>query len=259
MKDIDTGEQDVLFELSGEVGVITLNRPKRMNAVTTRLRNLLIDRLDASNRDPNVGAILLKGAQSNAFSSGQDLEEAARIDWDTIIEWQTAQRRLYDAVRNLDKPCVVQIDGVCAGAGFHIALLSDWRVATADSRWGQPEVKVGLASIVGPHFIGLHVGHTHNAQLSLMADLISGQRAHEMGMVSQIVPREALAESAMAQARKFSALPRTAVRLTKRRFREVTQKDFDEACTAGIRAQLECFQAGEPQRLMAEFLARRKS
>ncbi|ARP84654.1 enoyl-CoA hydratase [Bordetella genomosp. 8] len=254
-----TKTAEVLVTKIDDIGILTLNRPARMNAITTSLRNELIARLEAFNADDSVGAIVIKGAESNAFSSGQDLEEAAQIDWKTIISWQQAQKRMYDAVRELDKPCVIQVDGVCAGAGFHIALLADWRVATPESRWGQPEVKVGLASITGPHFMSLHIGNTHNVQLSVMADLISGQRAYEMGLISELTSPELLAETAMRQARKLATLPRTAVRLTKQRLRAVSQQAYDDACVAGIRAQLECFEAGEPQKLMSEFLKRRKN
>lgn len=258
MSHTEATTDEVIGHVENGVGVVTLNRPGRMNAVTFSSRAILISILRAFDEDPGIGAIVIRGADSRSFSSGQSLDETAAVQLDTIIAWQEDQKRMYDAVRNLTKGCVSVVDGICAGAGFHVALLSDWRIATVRSRWGQPEVKVGLASITGPYMIGMHVGLTHNVQLSLMGDLITGQRAYEMGLVTELAEESALMSTAMERAAKLAAIPRTAMRLTKQRFRAATQSAFDEAVTAGIRAQLECFADGEPHRLMSEFIAKRK-
>ena len=248
---------EVRTELQESVAVITLNRPERMNAVSHALRTQLIDALDAANRDDAVRAVLITGAGERAFCAGQDLDEAADVDWRRIVPWLNAQRAMYQAVRDLDKPCVAALNGVTAGAGFQIALCADWRIAAPDTRLGQPEVKAGLASIVGSYLMTLHVGMTHNVQMSLSGELIDGQRAYEIGLVTELAAPAELATAAMVRARKLAALPATAVRLSKQRLRAMSQAQFDEACVAGIRAQLECYAAGEPQEAMARFLAAR--
>ncbi|WP_454732692.1 MULTISPECIES: enoyl-CoA hydratase/isomerase family protein [Cupriavidus] len=252
-------ENEVAVALDGGVAVVTLNRPGRMNAVNDALRAQLIASLDELNRAPAVRAVVLAGAGARAFCSGQDLDEAAAVTWQQIVPWLNRQRAMYQAVRDLDKPCVAAVHGVAAGAGFQVALCADWRIATPDSRWGQPEVKAGLASIVGSYLMMLHVGHTHNAQMSLSGDLVSGQRAYEIGLVTELAAADALMDAALARARVLAALPPTAVRLSKQRLRALSQPGFDEACVAGIRAQLECYADGEPQRVMAAFLEKRKS
>src|SRR6478672_8651990 len=100
------------MELQGDVAVITLNRPERMNAVSQALRAQLINALDAANRDDAVRAVLITGAGERAFCAGQDLDEAAGIDWRGIVPWLNAQRAMYQAVRDLDKPCVAALNGV---------------------------------------------------------------------------------------------------------------------------------------------------
>ncbi|WP_420995617.1 enoyl-CoA hydratase/isomerase family protein [Cupriavidus sp. 30B13] len=252
-------ENEVTVALDGGVAVVTLNRPGRMNAVNDALRAQLIASLDELNRAPAVRAVVLAGAGARAFCAGQDLDEAAAVTWQQIVPWLNRQRAMYQAVRDLDKPCVAAVQGVAAGAGFQVALCADWRIATPDSRWGQPEVKAGLASIVGSYLMTLHVGHTHNAQMSLSGDLVSGQRAYEIGLVTELTAADALTGAALARARALAALPPTAVRLSKQRLRAMSQPGFDEACVAGIRAQLECYADGEPQRVMAAFLEKRTS
>jgi enoyl-CoA hydratase/carnithine racemase len=201
--------------------------------------------------------VVLAGEGGRALSSGQDLEELAAIDLNGIVNWQREQKLLLDSFRKLTKPFVTAIEGICVGLGFHMALCTDWRVAPETSTWGQPEVKVGLASIVGPYLINLHVGRTHNLQLSLMAELISGQKAHEVGLLTELCDENDALVVAIKRAKRMAALPRNAVRLTKERYCALTQSGFDEAFAAGVEAQKQCFAAGEPQRLIAAFLAKR--
>lgn len=251
--------EPVLVERDGSLAVVTLNRPARMNAVDDALRGELIAALGRLNADASVRAVVLTGAGGRAFCAGQDLDEAAAVTWQQIVPWLNRQRAMYQAVRDLDKPCVAAVRGVAAGAGFQLALCADWRLTTPDSRWGQPEVKAGLASIVGSYLMTLHVGHTHNVQMSLSGELVSGQRAYEIGLVTALHADAELMDAAVARARSLAALPSTSVRLSKQRLRAMTQPGFDDACVAGIRAQLECYADGEPQRVMAAFLEKRNT
>lgn len=246
--------QSVLVEIQeGGVALVTLNRPASLNAVNQTLRSALIAALEQLNHHPEVRAIVLTGAGDRAFCAGQDLEEASAIEWKQIASWLTAQRAMYQAVRELDKPCVVAINGVAAGAGMQLALCADWRIASPDARIGQPEVKAGLASIVGSYLMSLHTSLTHNTQLSLSGELISGQRAHEIGLITELAHIDVLG-TALTRARSLAQHPATAIRQSKQRFRALTQPGFDDACTAGIRAQLECYASGEPQTTMRAFL-----
>jgi enoyl-CoA hydratase/carnithine racemase len=228
-----------------------------MNAVNQALRERLVDALKSANQDERVRAVVITGAGDRAFCAGQDLDEASDVDWKKLVPWLNAQRAMYQAVRDLDKPCVAAINGVAAGAGFQIALCADWRVIAPDTRIGQPEVKAGLASIVGSYLMTLHVGMTHNLQLSLSGDLITGQRAYEIGLVTELAGQDDVLPAAFRRACALAALPANAIRLSKQRFRAMTQPQFDEACVAGIRAQLECYAQGEPQEAMSRFLAAR--
>jgi enoyl-CoA hydratase/carnithine racemase len=249
---------EVKVENLGEVSIITLDRPARMNAVSQALRAQFIDALTAANKDDRIRAVVITGAGNRAFCAGQDLDEASDVDWKRIVPWLNAQRAMYQAVRDLDKPCVAALNGTAAGAGFQIALCADWRIAAPEIRIGQPEVKAGLASIVGSYLMTLHVGLTHNVQLSLSGELINGQRAYEIGLVTELTTRENILAAALKRAQVLAALPATATRLSKQRFRAMTQPGFDDACVAGIRAQLECYAQGEPQEAMSRFLAARE-
>jgi len=247
----------VICEKRDGIGIVRLNRPDRLNAVNTALRTELIALLSELNRDETVRAIVLTGAGDRAFSAGQDLDESVDVTPTDIPRWLNHQRAMYQAVRDLDKGCVAAVNGIAAGAGFQLTLCADLRIGHADVRLGQPEVLAGLASIVGSYLMSLYVGESANRQLSLTGELIDGRRAHAMGLLNELVARDEVMPAALREAAKMAAVPPTAMRLTKERFRLRTQPGFDEACNAVIRYHLENYASGEPQAVQRAFLARR--
>ncbi len=252
--------------------VLTLNRPDALNAIDTALREALVGALAGANADAGVGAVVITGA-GKGFCSGQDLSETARYALDDVPDWLRANHRLYGAVRALDKPAVAAFNGVAAGAGFQIGLCCDLRVGYPEMRIGQPEIKAGLASIVGSQmmtqYLGYghnvdsqmmtqYLGYGHNVELSLLGELLDGRRAHELGLLNRLVEREQVLPVAMELAGRLAAQPPTAMRLTKQRFRALTQPGFDAALDAAIAAQESAYRSGEPQAAMARFLAGRR-
>src|SRR5215510_2960733 len=248
----------VLVESLGSVAAVMLNRPESLNAVNVEMRQALIGTLSRLNREAAVQALIIKGAGERAFCSGQDLNETARYTLDDVDQWLTQQHAMYQAVRDLDKPCVVAWNGVAAGAGYQIGLCSDLRVGYPELKIGQPEIKAGLASIVGSYLMTLHLGLSQNVQMSLTGELISGQRAYELGLVNYLVPRAQVVEKSLALAADLANLGSTAIKLTKQRFRELTQVDFEASLDRAKKAQREAYLSGEPQRAMRAFLEARK-
>lgn len=250
----------IRVEREGAIAVVRLHRPDQMNAVNHDLRTGLAATLAELDDDASVGAIVLAGSGPRAFCAGQDLNEAAAMKFEHLVAFIEAQHAMYRAVRGVNKPTVAAIHGAAAGAGFQIALCADLRVSTANARLGQPEVKAGMASIVGTYLMTLHIGMGHNMELSLTGELISGRRAFEIGLVQQVVEEntpEAVLAAAMVRAQALAVLPAVALRVSKQRMRALTQPDFDEACVAGIRYQLECYSAGTPQAAIAAFFKER--
>jgi len=248
----------VLAERRDSVAIVSLNRPESLNAVNVEMRQALIETLARLNADTTVKAVVIKGAGERAFCSGQDLNETARYTLDDVDEWLTRQHAMYQAVRDLDKACVVAWNGVATGAGYQIGLCSDLRVGYPELKLGQPEIRAGLASIVGSYLMTLHLGLSQNVQMSLTGELIGGQRAYELGLINHLVPREDVLDQALAAAAELSKLGPTATRLTKQRFRQLTQPGFDAALTAAKAAQREAYLSGEPQEAMRRFFERRK-
>ncbi len=246
----------ILTEQRGRVQIVTLNRPSVLNAVSPELRAAFTAAMKAVEADAAVGAVVVTGA-GKAFSAGQDLNETANLGIDDVRGWCSAMRAMYQSVRDLSKPAVAAYNGIAAGAGMQIGLCCDVRVSHPGARIGQPETRAGLASIVGTYLMSLYVGHGPNRELSLSGGLVSGERAHAIGLVDHLVSESEVLEKAIAIAEELLKVPPVAMRLTKERLRALTQSGFDEATAAGIRYSLEAYATGEPQRIMKGFLAER--
>lgn len=241
------------------VARLTLNRPAQMNAINAAMRDALINAISALAKDQRVRCVVVTGAGDRAFSSGQDLGEAATFTQADVAIWLTHQRVMFQALREFEKPIVAAFNGLAAGAGFQIGMLCDARVGYADMRIGQPEVRAGLASIIGSYFMQQYLPHGRNVELSLSGKLISGQEAYDWALLSKLAPRDEVVGIAIQIAQSIAAQPPLAVALTKRRFQETTQADFDKAIAAAINANTIAYGTGLPQKKMAEFLAQRSA
>jgi enoyl-CoA hydratase/carnithine racemase len=248
---------EVKLERRDALAVVALNRPESLNAINRAMREGLIDVLREVNADPAVRAVVIAGAGERAFCSGQDLAETVAYTIDDVDEWLTRQHAMYQAVRDLDKPCVVAWNGVAAGAGYQIGLCADLRVGYPELKLGQPEIKAGLASIVGSYLMTLQVPLSLNQQLSITGELFSGQRGYEIGLINYLVPRPEVLGKALQVAGEVAKLGATALRLTKRRFRELSQPGFDAALVAAKEIQKEAYRSGEPQAAMHRFFEAR--
>jgi len=244
----------VRLERRETVALVTLNRPEVLNAINVAMRETLITLLSELNKDEGVRAIVITGGGERAFCSGQDLEETSKYGVGDVDAWLTRQHAMYAAVRDLDKPCIIAFNGTAAGAGFQIGLCADLRVGFPDMKLGQPEIKAGLASIVGSYLMTMHLGLSKNVELSLTGELISGRTAHEIGILNHLVPKDEVLGKSLALAAEMAKLAPTAMRLTKQRFRKLTQPGFEAALEEAKVAQKLAYASGEPQAAMRKFL-----
>ncbi|MEO8166030.1 MAG: enoyl-CoA hydratase/isomerase family protein [Betaproteobacteria bacterium] len=247
----------VILERREAVAIVILNRPEVLNAIDVAMRETLITLLAELNKDDAVRAIVITGAGERAFCSGQDLEETSKYGVGDIDAWLTRQHAMYAAVRDLDKPCIIAFNGTAAGAGFQIGLCADLRIGYAQLKLGQPEIKAGLASIVGTYLMTMHLGLSKNSELSLTGELISGQTAFDIGILNHLVPKEDVLTKALSLAADMAQLAPTAMRLTKQQLRMLTQTGFEAALEKAKVAQKEAYASGEPQAAMRRFLEAR--
>jgi enoyl-CoA hydratase len=249
----------ITVENRDAITILTFNRPKLRNALSEALRQEVITALAAFNTDNNQRALILTGTGDKAFSAGQDLKEAEDINVETAAEWQEQMRSYLAAIRELDKPCIAAVNGDAIGAGFYSALLCDIRIAHAGIRMGQPELNVGFPSIVGTRLMYMTLGHSTTVELSLSGRLMDGEEALRRELITELVTQERVMPCAIEWAKKLAAKPPLAMKLTKQALREYTQDLFDGALDTGKRMQTLAYASGEPQRVIAEFMARKNN
>jgi enoyl-CoA hydratase len=249
--------QYLIVQIEGEVGLITLNRPKSLNAWNRPMRNELIAALREFERDAAIRAIILTGSGERAFCAGQDLKEAKDFDPQGAEDWIEEWRVLYGSIRSLSKPLVAGLNGVAAGSGFQVALLADVRIGHPGVMMGQPEINSGILSITGPWIMREILGLSRTIELTLTGRMMNAEECLRTGLIHHLVGREEVKAEAMKTAGELAAKPPHAMRLIKKRFQEVTEASFQETMDAAVRYHREAYETGEPQEYMRRFLADR--
>jgi enoyl-CoA hydratase/carnithine racemase len=212
---------EILWSLDGGVGVITLNRPDQMNAISPPLENELHRLLKEAEADPAVRAIVLTGA-GRAFSAGYDLGEdnieppdgKPRAS-DALTYWWNVDTRSTDhhlAIMRLAKPVIAAVNGWCLGGALWYALCSDITLASDRAVFGQPEVREIQNSTF--MFAAL-AGWKHAHRYALTGDHFDAAEAERIGIINEVVPHEELMSRATALAARIALLPPDTVRLNK--------------------------------------------
>lgn len=242
------------IESRGRTAVLRLNRPASLNALSVELARAIARGLVDLDRDAAIDGIVLTGAGDRAFCAGVDLKEARAVQVHEIETWFGAVCNIYKQILLTEKPVIAALNGVAAGGGFQMALVSDQRVAHRGTRMGQPEINAGIPSVMGSYWMSLHLGWSKNQELSMTGRLMDAEEALTLGLVNHLVDAEAVVSKACEIAESFAAKPSVAWKRTKARFREIALAGFDEAFRAGVLGQQEAYANGEPQAVIDAFL-----
>ena len=209
-------QSSVKYELRGSTALILLNRPHRLNAVVPALVDGLLDALGRAKAD-DARVVVLAG-QGRAYCAGYDLKEPEPVE--TRDETRSRMQRLQDVTRRIvdfPGPVISAVHGYALGAGAEFAFGSDIVVAGEDAVFGFPEVEVGLSVTGGiTMLLPRAVGLVRAKELILLGERFSAARAHELGLVSRVVPAGAHLEASLALADELAARPATSLRLAKR-------------------------------------------
>jgi enoyl-CoA hydratase len=255
----NSNERAVLTDISEGLATLTLNKPHKLNAWDTPMRAEISQILRDWNTDRRVRAVIMTGAGERAFSAGQDLDETEKFQsGNDGANWFQSWRDFYNAIRNLDKPCLAALNGVAAGSAFQAAMLTDVRVGHPAVRMGQAEINSGIPSVTGPMLMLPRIGLSRTVELTLTGRMMEAGECHAIGLLNYLVERpDQVLGKTREVAEAMAAKPAMAMRLSKARFRQVTQPAFDEAFENGSVYQAEAFASGEPQAAMRVFFAER--
>ena len=247
---------EIIEETLNKITIIKLNRPEKRNALNYAMVDKLVESFVRLEKESNCKAIVLTGIGNLAFCSGMDLSVLKNFDAQSAVEWVSKLKVLYSSIRLFNKPCIGAINGIAAGAGYQIALLCDLRVGSPSTTMSQPEINVGLPSIIGPGLMFSTIGLSKTSELAYTGRSISPKELLELGLVYDIVPENILLTEAIEMAENLANKSPVAFKLTKCNLRDMTQKNFDEVFNQAMKFQKKAFTSGEPQKIISSKLNR---
>jgi enoyl-CoA hydratase len=207
------GYETIKVERDGSVGIVTLDRPKVLNALNVQLMTELVDALQELDRDGDIRCIALVGSD-RAFAAGADIGEMAQAQpVDLLFENRFAR---WDLIRQVSKPIIAGVSGFALGGGCELAMTCDMIVASETAQFGQPEINLGIIpGAGGTQRLTRAVGKAVAMDVILSGRLLSAQEALAAGLVSRVVAAEAWRDEALALARTVAAKSPVALRCGK--------------------------------------------
>jgi len=233
--EVSMAYEHILTERDGPVGVVTLNRPKQLNALSGPLMEELVAALEAFERDDEIRAIILTGGPS-VFAAGADLKEFAVQN---AVGMLTNNRiALWDRIKAISKPLIAAVSGFALGGGCELAMLCDMIIASETARFGQPEINVGLMpGAGGTQRLTRTVGKFKAMEMVMTGKFIDAREAERRGLANRVVPPEVLLDEAKRLGFELAEKPPISLRLAK----ECVVKAFETTLAEGIEYERKLF------------------
>jgi enoyl-CoA hydratase/carnithine racemase len=202
----------IIYEKQDGTAYITLNRPKALNAYNIRMRDELYEVLGAVRDDPEVGAVILKGAGDKAFCAGADLTEFLTAPAPVIARRARFERDVWGLFLSIDKPFIAALHGYVLGSGIEMALCCDIRLASGDARFGLPEPGLGIIPAAGgSQTLPRTIGRAAALEMLMSGRWLTAEEAYQLKLVNRVVSRAELLPEADKLADKIKSNDRRAV------------------------------------------------
>ena len=248
--------ETILVETRGKVGLVTLNRPKALNALNAQVLADLLAALKAFDADPAIAASVITGSEK-AFAAGADIKEMASMDYagaylaDTFSGWEDFTRTR--------KPVIAAVAGYALGGGCELAMMCDFIIAADTAKFGQPEITLGvMPGMGGSQRLARFVGKSKAMDMVLTGRMMDAAEAERCGLVSRVVPAADLLEEALKAAGKIAEFSLPAVIMAK----EAVNRSYETTLAEGLRFERRLFHSmfalDDQKEGMAAFVEKRK-
>ena len=251
--------KNVLLQKEGSLAIVTINRPKALNALNTETLNELDLVLDEIENDDNVYAVIVTGAGEKAFVAGADISEMKDKNVLEGRKFGLLGNKIFRKVETLGKPVIAAVNGFALGGGCELSMACDIRIASEKAKFGQPEVSLGITpGFGGTQRLARLVGMGMAKELIYSAKNINAEEAFRIGLVNKVVAPENLMEEAKKLANKIAGRAPIAVRLCKQAINRGIQVDIDTAINIEAEIFGECFSTEDQKDAMTAFVEKKK-
>jgi enoyl-CoA hydratase len=250
--------ENILVSIEGNVGLIQLNRPKVLNALSGALMVELGDATESMDRDPGVRCIVIHGSE-RAFSAGADIDQMKSATPIGMIENNWINRN-FGRLRQVSKPIIAAVSGYCLGGGCELAMTCDMIIASESAQFGQPEINIGIIpGAGGTQRLPRALGKSRAMELILTGKFIPAREAEARGLVSRVVPVELYLEEAKTLAREIAGKAPVAVKFAKEAVNKVYELPLGEGLEYESRLFYMLFSTEDQKEGMAAFVEKRKA
>ena len=250
-------ESLVLVETRGRVGLLTLNRPKQLNALNDALMDELGAALSVFDANPDIGCIVITGSEK-AFAAGADI--GAMKEWSYMDVYLTEYiGRNWETLRRVRKPVIAAVAGYALGGGCELAMMCDFIIAAENAKFGQPEIKLGvIPGAGGTQRLPRAVSKAKAMDLVLTARMMDAAEAERAGLVSRVVAPERLLDEALEAATIIAGMSLPSVIMAKECVNRAYESSLQEGILFERRVFHSCFATEDHKEGMAAFVEKRK-
>jgi enoyl-CoA hydratase len=249
--------ENILVDTRGRVGLVTLNRPKALNALNDALIDELGEALRAFDANDEIGAIVITGSDK-AFAAGADIGMMARYSYMDVYKGDYITRN-WEAVRQIRKPIIAAVAGFALGGGCELAMLCDIIIAADTAKFGQPEIKLGIMpGAGGTQRLPRAVSKAKAMDMCLTARFMDADEAERAGLVSRVVPATSLLDEALGAAATIAEFPLPAVMMVKESVNSAYETTLAEGVHFERRLFHSLFATDDQKEGMAAFIEKRK-
>ncbi len=253
------GYENILFEAADGVGVLTFNRPKALNALTTNTLEEVKEVLESIALAREIRVLVLTGAGDKAFVAGADITGFQTLNPLQARHFAELGQEVFFKLEHLPQPVIACVNGFALGGGCEIAMACDFIYASEKARFGQPEVNLGLIpGFGGTQRLARMVGRAKAKELCMTGEAIDAQQARELGLVAKVFPAEQLLEETLKAAKLLAGKAPGVLRSIKQVINRGLDVDLKTGCAIEAEAFGLCFASQDAQEGVTAFLEKRK-